>query len=108
MRITAQPFGLPITKERMGKWHAPKIFQDEEILWKYMQGWWLQCLEMDMFSQDLWTQTDPDSVLEMLAEGALARGFKAEPHFGDDLYKVYLFPYSKGVLILKDADRLNS
>lgn len=102
MRVTAQPFGLPLTKQRLGKWTYPKIFPDVMDMWRFVETWYPN-LEYGDFDESLWSEIAQEEIAPFSLE--VPRWFPHEPHIGEDFLRAFLFPSQKGILIIKDAIR---
>lgn len=103
MKITAQPFGQPLAKERLGKWKGPKIFQNQEEMWEYIEPWYQKRLENDYFLADEWMEISKEEVPDWVCN--ITRYFDYSAHVGNDFVTAFVFPKHKGMLIVKSADR---
>lgn len=103
MRVTAQPFGFTLADRRAGKWHAPKIFDNEDACLDYFEKWWVEVLDKNSLH-----------LQELDREGAAANALSwkkpvnLEAHTGEDFLKAYKIPQQNGLLLIKTADRFNA
>lgn len=94
--ITVQPFGLPVTIARAGKWNHPKMFTSIDVALEYIQKWWVGVLDR------AWSDLVPISAREHKVIPFLThKEFNIEPHLLD-ISEAWFTPDRKGVFLVKN------